>query len=262
MSTLDPTPRRYTDEEMRHLLERATELQAQTPADAGLTLAELEDVAREAGIDVAALRRAAGELEGLPTSPPRGRTAGLVGGPLSLRLERTLPVEASPEALDALTPLLQASSDAPGTARMGGRALAWRARSAQNTIELNVLVTVRDGETRIRIEERYESVAALIYGVGLGGIGAGVGFGVGVGVGVAIGSVAMAIAFPVACLGATFLGSRALYGATVRRRTAVLESLMDTLAGELVATPSAERALPTPPAALPAPGAEEPAGEG
>ena len=250
MSTPRPVPRRYTDEEMRRILERATELQAET--DTGLTLAELEDVAREAGIDVGALRRAADELEGVPVAPARSRVAGLMGAPLSLRLERAVPTEASPAALDALIPHLQAASDGDGSASRGGRALAWRARSAQNTIELVVLVSVRDGETLSRVEERYESMAALVYGVGLGGIGAGVGLGVGVGVGVAIGSVAMAVAFPVACLGATLLGSRALYAATVNRRTAVLESLVDTLAGELMATGPAELAPAAPSAALPA----------
>ncbi|MEJ2504527.1 MAG: hypothetical protein P8177_14665 [Gemmatimonadota bacterium] len=96
-----------------------------------------------------------------------------------------------------------------------------------------MLVVARDGETRIRIEERYGSMAALIYGVGMGGIGSGVGFGVGVGVGVAIGSVAMAVAFPIVCLGGTYFGSRALYGALVRQRTTVLESLIETLAGAI-----------------------------
>ncbi|MEE8175809.1 MAG: hypothetical protein V3T97_04300, partial [Gemmatimonadota bacterium] len=58
--------RHYTEKEVGLILRRATELQRSEPSardPAGLTLAELEEVATEVGIDARYLRRAAAELE-------------------------------------------------------------------------------------------------------------------------------------------------------------------------------------------------------
>ncbi len=57
----DPPPesRRYTEEKVGLILRRATEMQQSDPDrtdPAGLTLAELEDIAAEAGIDPERLR--------------------------------------------------------------------------------------------------------------------------------------------------------------------------------------------------------------
>ena len=73
--TSDPNPsRRYTDEEVRRLLTRASELETQgasLPAKIdGPTLTDLEAIASEAGIDPAMVRRAARELD----SPSGGIT--------------------------------------------------------------------------------------------------------------------------------------------------------------------------------------------
>lgn len=247
MSDLTPAPRRYTDDEVRHLLERATEYQLAQPASsevAGLTLAELEAVAREAGIDVEALRRAATELETTGGAGPGDavvragggdRAAALAGAPLSVVLERTLPVEVSREVLEALVPVVQAAAEAPGSPTVGGHTLTWRARHPSNLRELHVVVASLGGATRIRIEERYGALAGTVFGSGVGGVGAGVGFGVGMGVGVAIGSALMMIAFPLALLGGTYLGSRALFGGIVRGRRAELEGLLATLTDEISA---------------------------
>ncbi len=62
----------------------------------------------------------------------------------------------------------------------------------------------------------------------------------GIGVGVAIGSALMAIGFPIALLGGSYLGCRALFSGIVRRRAATLEALLDTLSEELRAA-AAER---------------------
>ena len=59
--------RRYGDKQVGLILRRASELQEQAPEEnpgaMGLTLTELEEIAVEAGIDAAHIRRAVGELE-------------------------------------------------------------------------------------------------------------------------------------------------------------------------------------------------------
>jgi hypothetical protein len=220
--------RRYNDEEMSRLLRRAVELHQADASDSGLTLEELEEVAREAGIGVGALHRAASELDdSLP------RMGGLAGAPMSIRLERTLPLEATADGLEAVIPLLQSASTTPGRANVTARTLAWRTDSMQSMIDRGVLVSVRNGETRIQIEERYGRLAGTIFGAGVGGIGSGVGFGVGAGVGVAIGSALMIVAFPIFCLGLSYVACRALFGSLVRQRVETLQELLNTLTAEL-----------------------------
>lgn len=230
MSDPTPPPRRYSDDEVRKLLERATELQdtdPSLPAASGLTLPELESIAEEAGIEGAAVRRAAAELEsGVVVRPSGGLADRIAGEPLAATLEQVVPGEASREALESLIPLLQTASDAAGSVSQVGRTLTWQARDQGNLREIQVVITARNGETRIRIMERYGGLAGAVFGSGVGGVGGGVGFGVGLGVGLGIGSALMAVMFPVTVIGLTYLGSRVVYTGVVRRRREVLDRLM------------------------------------
>lgn len=248
MNEMTPFPRRYSDAEIRRLLERAAELQYTEPSAAepsGLTLAQLEAIAGEAGIDVDAVRRAAAELDS-EVGGSSGRLAPkLAGAPIRAVLVRAVPGDVAPEAFETAIPLIQAASGAPGQASQVGRTLTWQAQDQTSGRELHVAITSHDGETRIRIEEGYGALAGAVFGGGVGGVGAGVGFGVGVGVGTAIGSLLMIIGFPVAVLGATYVGSRAIFGGVVRRRRGVLDRLMNDLAGLLAAEARSGR-LPEP----------------
>lgn len=234
MSELTPSPRRYTDAEVRTLLERAAELHDAEPSSeaTGLTLAQLEAVAREAGISVDAVRRAASELE-LGTRPA-GWTARLAGAPTRVVLERTLPTSLDSGALEAAIPMIQAAADAPGAASLVGHTLTWQAQGPNAARELQVMITSRDDETRIVIEERYGNLAGGLFGGVVGGAGGGVGFGVGIGVGAAIGSTAMMVGFPIAVLGMAYFGSRAVFSSIVEKRRGVLTRLMADLGDALL----------------------------
>lgn len=243
-----PAPRRYSDREVRRLLERAAELQyseAESPEASGLTLLQLEAIAREAGIDVDAVRRAAAELD---TDGAAGRLATrIAGAPLAVVLQRVLPAEVAPETFEAVIPLIRAAAGAQGQASQVGRTLSWQAQNSTSARELGVFITSRDGETRIRIEERYGTLAGAVFGGGLGGIGGGVGIGVGVGVGAALGSAVMMIGFPVAVIGLTYLGSRTLFGNVVSRRRRVLGRLMAEIVEALAGGPDDPVLLQGPP---------------
>jgi hypothetical protein len=98
--------RRYSDAEVRAILRRATEAEVSPSRgiDArGLTLQEIQEIAREAGIDPEAVRRA-----GLASLPPSPASAGgrLFGGPAGRRhhlfLPGRLPVGRRPELTEAL----------------------------------------------------------------------------------------------------------------------------------------------------------------
>jgi hypothetical protein len=96
--------RRFTREESALILRRATDAERRPSGelDAGLTLDELVAAAREAGIDPAAVRRAAA-LERAPVSAGRGWALGAPAAPeLRARLEGCLEPDARRAFQDAV----------------------------------------------------------------------------------------------------------------------------------------------------------------
>ena len=143
--------------------------------------------------------------------------------------------------------MMQAATVGQGNASAVGKTLTWSSRSDTNTSSQQVLVTCRDGETLIRVEERLAGFAGGLFGGLMGGGGVGVGIGVGGALGTALGSVAFMIAFPVAIIGASYGAARGFFAAHVRKRRARMQVLLDQLA-ERVERDVAERTLsPSPP---------------
>lgn len=231
-----PGPRRYGEKEVGLILRRATELQRAEPAvpdPAGLTLAELEDIATEAGIDPGLLRRAANELHTL--RPPTVGTR-LAGAPMAIQIERSIEGELPRERLEELVPVIQSATAGQGTASAVGRTLTWSSRTESNTSAQQVLVSVRAGETLIRIEESFGGLAAGLFGGIMGGVGGGVGFGLGGALGGVLGSVALAVAFPVTIVAGSYALARAIFTSQVRRREAAAHALIERLAEKVEAS--------------------------
>ena len=167
MDALPPERVRYGDKEIAKILSRASELQRAAPAlpdPSGLTLAELEEIASEAGIDVGYLRQAAAEIRRFPDSSWQTR---ILGAPLLLRLERVIEGELPANAFDVLVPILQRGTDGTGQASTVGKALTWTSSGGNNSRRLQILVHAQDGETLVRLEERSDDTAAGLH-IGLG----------------------------------------------------------------------------------------------
>ncbi len=238
--TSDPNPsRRYTDEEVKRLLTRASELETQgtsLPAKIdGPTLTDLEAIASEAGIDPALVRRAARELD----SPSGGVTlfapqsSVFLGAPTVFELERTVYGEVSSSVLERLVTHIQRAADGMGHPSLLGKTLTWQSQDASKTRILQVSVSVGRGETRLSIEERYGNLAGALFGGIVGGGGTGIGVGVGLGVGLgALGSAAFAILFPIGVMGGAWALARAIFRSNVHGRMRTLTKLMN----EMVAT--------------------------
>jgi hypothetical protein len=96
MSPSGDSSRRYSDEEVQRLLRRAADLESQDaslPATReGPTLADLEAIAAEAGLDPILLRQAARELDsdGNRGVPETSTSSRLLGAPLALEVERVV----------------------------------------------------------------------------------------------------------------------------------------------------------------------------
>jgi hypothetical protein len=223
--------------EVRALLERAASLQGDAPAlrqPRGLTFAELEDIAAEAQIDVALLRRAALELDTASALQPTTIGGRLAGAPLRRHTDYVLPFEASEAALGVLVDTIGSITTETGESRLIGRTFTWHA-AASTGRHTDVRVTVRGGTTHIRVEERYSELAGGLFGGILGGVGGGVGIGGGIAVASVLGSAALMVAIPAAVIACSYATCRAGFTAYVRHRSRQLDELTDQIAHELTA---------------------------
>jgi hypothetical protein len=230
----DLPARRYNEKEVARLLKRASELQQSSPAApqrSGLTLAELEEIAKEAGLDVASLRQAATELEG--TSKVASVGEKLAGAPMRIVLERTLPFEANEASFITMVPAIEGACGGAGQLSQIARTFTWHATRPNSGRTHQVRVTARAGQTTIRIEESYGGLVGGLFGGLLGGVGGGVGLGAGPAIGFALHSMALVVALPILVFTATYASVRYGYKSYIANRRRVLERLMQEISDTL-----------------------------
>lgn len=222
--------RRFDEREISRILERAALLQQRAPIDhtdaTGLTLAELEQVAAEAGIDPRHVRAAASALE--QDVPVAG---AVLGAPLRVELERTVDREVQPAAYEGLAAAIAEVLAGPGYPSTLGKGFEWASANPQRV--LRVAVTPRAGRTTIRIEERFGNLVGGLFGGIVGGVGGG-GGGAAIGViGGALGHVGLGVTAAALTVAASFLLARGIFRTVARRRIRQLHRLLDALTEQL-----------------------------
>lgn len=241
MSEQLPGPRRYSEEEVGLILRRATEMQRAEPtaADpAGLSMAELEEIAAEAGIDAGMLRQAASELN---LQQPATLGSRLAGAPTTVAIERVIEGEMPVERLEELVPTIVAATPGRGTASAVGRSLTWSSQEGSNLTEQQVLVSSQRGQTLIRVEQSYSGLAAGWFGGIMGGVGGGVGFGLGGALSASLGLGAGLVAFPLTAIAGSYFLARSIYSSQVRNRQSTARALVGELAQQVEAAIASTR---------------------
>src|SRR4029079_8887988 len=117
--------RRFNEKEVALIIKRASELQqdeATPESSTGMSLAELEQVAREAGLDPALVRRAAVDLDTRVSDQTPNK---FHGAPTVLRLERTIDGEVPADEYEQLVLEIQGQLGEVGSASTIGRTLQW-----------------------------------------------------------------------------------------------------------------------------------------
>ncbi len=164
--------RALTESEVREVIGRAAELQAEHPTEQGaLSIGAVEQVAAEVGIPPERVRQAVKELEGRSDhASPAKRLPGRGLYPNSkLRVERTIAGEVPESAHQALVKEIQAEFDVVGHASALGKSLTWSPVGAgQVGRKLLVTVAPEGDRTRICIEEQQELRGLKIVPLGLG----------------------------------------------------------------------------------------------
>jgi hypothetical protein len=235
--------RRYSDREVERLLARAVELSRESEARAsgepdrqeGMSLAELEKAAAEAGLPVETLRRAAWELDsGLSSAGGRGVAtegkglAARLFGPLRLREERVIGRPPTEAELANLALVLPDLAGVPGSVVQGGGGLIFRSDGGYETQYGQRLRFEVRPDGRLIVERSFGGAAGGVYGGLVGGVGLGGGLGVGFGVGLgSLHSGLFAAAFAIGALLLSCLASRGIMAAIVadarRKNARILE---------------------------------------
>jgi hypothetical protein len=240
MTANDDSARRYSDREVSLILRRTGQLEEERreagEAGNGLSLAQLEAVAREAGLDGALVRRAAEELDDWVA----GRAAGsaLLGGRKRLVSERRLDREVSAADLTELAGEINQAFGMSGQVTVLGRSMVWSSSPGLRGRQVAVTVVSHDGATVLRIQEALDQVAGGLFGLvgGLGGAGLGIALGVGIGVfaaPVAAGAVALT------CVGGSYALGRSIFSAISSGHQRRLQQLADRLAERIARAPAA-----------------------
>lgn len=153
-----PKNRLYNEHEISAVLKRAAELQrTEGPIDtSGLSLAELEQIAADVGIDPAFIKTAAMELdEGRPDE-----AFHFWGGPTSVELERIVEGEMSEAQWEEVVAEIRHVYEVAGETGQLGRTLQWVHRD-QTGERAHVTLTPTGGQTRIRIFYRMTDWAVV-----------------------------------------------------------------------------------------------------
>lgn len=151
------TDDRYSEEEIGLILRRA----ADTQPGRSLTLAEIEAVATEAGLDVAQVRRAATELRVRPTVAS-GPSTGLFG-PTMLTQERRVEGRIDASAWGELVAQIRCHLKIESSVEHLGKELVWSSDRRGSGRDVRVQVTPRRGHTVIRVHERTGHLALRLY---------------------------------------------------------------------------------------------------
>jgi hypothetical protein len=227
--------RKFNDEEVALIIKRAAELQQteqveQEPSSA-LSLSEVEEIAKEAGIDPALIRRAASTLD---THTIVNRPSPWIGAPTRIVFERVVDGEISTDTYETLVNEIRRTFGDNGVPSVLGRTLAWTSttsggRRHSRGRQIDVSVMSRGGVTTIRVEEELRNTAGALFGglVG-GGTGGTSGLSMGIGMGV-FHSPALAVAMLFLFGGGFYTLARLIYGSISAKREKELQGLTERL---------------------------------
>ena len=158
-------PKRFSEADARRIFALAAERQHEAgQEEPGLTLEELEEVGRAAGLDPAFVREAAADA--LRPEPVR-LTRTVLGVPTEIRRERFVRGEVTDEAWAQVVMDLRQRFNKAGVVTEIGPVREWRSVAGDNRQAVVVTLTAERDGTRA-VVERTQTQMALGFGIGTG----------------------------------------------------------------------------------------------
>ncbi len=159
----------YTEKEIGALIKRATEIQENTHEffPQGLSLQEIEDIAREIGIDPKHIRSAASELEHQMAAEQR---SNFFGAPFLIEQKRAIRGEISDEDWEELVRQIQRVTGSAGRTTKVGQTRQWHrsVKDMSTTIEeTHLQVASQNNRSTIEIRKYFRGGAYVAYLMGL-----------------------------------------------------------------------------------------------
>jgi serine/threonine protein kinase len=225
---------RFSESELREIIGRAAELEAQTPTrGSALSIGGVEQVAAEVGIPPERVREAIAELEGRSRSPSVQRPPPpvVVQQPKKLKVERTVHREVPESAYVTMVDEIRATIRETGHVNLFfAGSLVW-STSASGEVGRNIYITItpQAGRTHIRIEENLELTGSKVLAPIFGSIGGGL---LGITLSVFLGGSDWAMIIPAGLLAfwGGYLSANTIIRNDAARRRPQLEGLADRLA--------------------------------
>jgi serine/threonine protein kinase len=252
-----PPKRQYSEDDVREIMRLAAEREATNPTVSGaMTIGGVEALAADVGLPVDLVRSAARSLDAKTPLPARPDDAPRynrwIGGPTRLLFDRVVDGEVPDVEFPTMVLEIRRVLRNVGQVSQLGRSFVWTASPGANRRTLEVIVSVRAGQTRISVQENLGPLIGSIFGGIGGGLGGG---GMGPIVGVFAGGLGVTgwgwgLIVPM-WLFTVFATARSAYYYSARRRARALEELADqleVLAQELAVPASPQIADPHRPA--------------
>lgn len=159
--------RRYTDQEVALVLQRAAEIEEQRSSSAGgrgLTLGELREIAKEVGLSPDVIDEAVASVR----AGVRPRSVSLLGAPLSNKVMRGVPGRLDEDDLQRLIRVIEDRVEETGTVTEALGTVRWTsiARGHKFDRTTQVSLSANDAETQIQVVQRYASgLRAMLHGL-------------------------------------------------------------------------------------------------
>jgi hypothetical protein len=211
----------FSEREMKLIFERAGDAGAEADDDRRYSLAEIQAIAIQAGLDPHDIARAAATVRAAPAGHP------VFGAPIRFRASRVIPGELTePDILDVVLRIRERTG-LHGELRAVPGGMEWRARSSMGQMIVDFARTANG--TRVDVLVAREDQAALTI---MGGIFAGIAAGVALAVGTA-GALHVGPAVAVGAVGAisgSWASTRLMWSRIARRWSRTANDLAETIA--------------------------------
>jgi hypothetical protein len=228
----DLPARRFNETDTDAILRRTAELATgseEGPGRRGLSLDEMEALAREAGLDPGLVRQAARDV----STRQAAASSPWTGAPKRIVLEEEFDGALTEELWESMVGELQRTFGIGMTSKVG-RTRTWMfaptgARGPRTRV-VSVTASSAKGKTVVRVDEQLNQLAGAVFGGIVGGLGGGTtGIWMGIGMGV-YHSPVLAGALVLTALGSAYTLARHVFTSTYRKRSAELSDLLTRLA--------------------------------